>query len=234
MAAVAAPPAEAKATKPGQVTKMVVAADRATGKLGRRSVVVERPLPSAAVAGGVKKAEPKPPAYVERLLRDAAARNDVDPALVGSVIRHESAFNLFARSPKGAMGLMQLMPGTAKQYGADNPYDPRQNVEAGVKYLKHLQEMFDGDLSLTLAAYNAGEGAVAKYGKQVPPYRETVDYVAKVSSSYQQATKVKPAIKPEAEVAKVAAVENSEPVAEKPRPVQLVIDAQGRLFLRTP
>lgn len=111
------------------------------------------------------------------IIESAATRHDVDARIVKAVIQVESAFQPRARSSKGAMGLMQLMPKTARQYKARNPYDPKSNIEAGTKYLKQLLGEFE--LPLALAAYNAGEGAVRRFGG-IPPYAETQAYVAKV------------------------------------------------------
>jgi soluble lytic murein transglycosylase-like protein len=106
-----------------------------------------------------------------------ATAEGVDPDIVKAVIAVESAYKPRARSPKGAMGLMQLMPATARQYAVKDPYDPRANVAAGVKHLKSLMDRFD--LRLALAAYNAGEGAVQRFGG-IPPYRETRAYVSRI------------------------------------------------------
>lgn len=107
----------------------------------------------------------------------------LDPALVIEVVRAESGFNPRARSPKGALGLMQLIPGTAKRFGVRDPFEPTQNLKGGMAYLSWLLQHFDGDLTLTLAGYNAGEGAVERHGG-VPPYRETQDYVKRILSRY--------------------------------------------------
>ncbi|HET6198646.1 MAG TPA: lytic transglycosylase domain-containing protein, partial [Acetobacteraceae bacterium] len=104
----------------------------------------------------------------------------VRPALVRAVMQVESGFNPYARSPKGAMGLMQLMPATAKQYGVRNAFNPADNVRAGVAYLRELLDRYQNNEELALAAYNAGPGAVDKHGQSVPPYRETRSYVAQV------------------------------------------------------
>ena len=112
-----------------------------------------------------------------------AAQHSLHPDFVRAVIQAESAFNPSARSVKGAMGLMQLMPGTAAQYGVTNAYDPVQNIRAGVAYLKSLLVRFGNDVSLALAAYNAGPGAVEKYGRAVPPYKETRNYVSKIRAT---------------------------------------------------
>jgi soluble lytic murein transglycosylase-like protein len=119
-------------------------------------------------------------------VEEAARRHEVEPALLHAVITAESAYNPRAVSPKGAAGLMQLMPATARRLGVDNVYDPDQNIQGGARYLKELLQRFDNDLSLTLAAYNAGEQAVARYGNRVPPYRETRGYVAKVLGLYRK------------------------------------------------
>ena len=111
------------------------------------------------------------------IIERAATKHEVDARIVKAVIQVESAFQPRARSSKGAMGLMQLMPKTARQYEARNPYDPASNIEAGTKYLKRLLEEFE--LPLALAAYNAGEGAVRRFGG-IPPYAETQAYVTKV------------------------------------------------------
>jgi soluble lytic murein transglycosylase-like protein len=115
---------------------------------------------------------------------DAAKRNGIDPLLIYSVMHQESSFKSRAISPKGARGLMQLMPGTAVRFGVTNIFDPQQNIEGGSRYMKFLLDRFDGDLSLALAGYNAGEGAVEKYGFRIPPYAETQEYVRRISQRY--------------------------------------------------
>jgi soluble lytic murein transglycosylase-like protein len=102
------------------------------------------------------------------------------------VISAESGYNPFARSRKGATGLMQLMPETARRYGARNLLDPAQNIHAGARYLRDLMDLFDDDLHLVLAAYNAGENAVLRAGMQIPPYSETMTYVPRVITYYRQ------------------------------------------------
>ncbi|MGA7922021.1 MAG: lytic transglycosylase domain-containing protein [Candidatus Acidiferrales bacterium] len=120
---------------------------------------------------------------LDRIVRDSAARHQVDPALVKAVINTESGWNTHAVSNKGAVGLMQLIPGTAQRFGVGNLFDPAQNVEGGTTYLKSLLDRYDGDLNKSLAAYNAGEGAVDRSGG-VPAYRETQNYVRKVTDQY--------------------------------------------------
>ncbi|RUQ36791.1 MAG: DUF4124 domain-containing protein [Candidatus Competibacteraceae bacterium] len=114
-----------------------------------------------------------------------ATQYRLEPALMHAVISAESSYNPWAVSPKGAMGLMQLMPGTAERFGVNNPYDPIANMHGGARYLRWLLDQFN-DPRLAVAAYNAGEGAVQKYGNQVPPYQETQTYVVRVLDFYQQ------------------------------------------------
>ncbi len=118
------------------------------------------------------------------LVEQAARRYGLDPALVDAVVRAESGYDPQATSPAGAAGLMQLMPATARALGVADPYDPAQNVEGGVRYLRGLLDRF-GDVALALAAYNAGPGAVVRFGG-VPPYRETRAYVERVLSTWQR------------------------------------------------
>jgi len=120
-----------------------------------------------------------PPLEVSRLIERAAARHDVEPELVHAVVRAESGYNDQAVSRAGAMGLMQLMPGTADMVGVRDAFEPAQNVEGGTRYLRMMLDRFGNDLSLAIAAYNAGPGAVENYGG-VPPYRETRDYLQRV------------------------------------------------------
>jgi hypothetical protein len=115
-----------------------------------------------------------------------AKATNIEPALLHAVISVESGYNRFARSNKGAAGLMQLTPDTAIRYGVTNRFDVVQNVWGGARYLRDLLGMFHNDLKLALAAYNAGENAVIKYGNHVPPFRETIDYVPRVLSYYKR------------------------------------------------
>ncbi len=121
---------------------------------------------------------------IDDLIRSNSTRFGLDPYLVFCVIEHESHFQVRATSPKGARGLMQLMPGTASRFGVRRPYDPAENIFGGAQYLKELLKRFDGRLDLVLAGYNAGEGAVMKYGGNVPPYRETREYVKRITRRY--------------------------------------------------
>ena len=133
---------------------------------------------AAPVAPAPKSTDPK------TLVREAAVRNSLPPAFVASVAKAESAMKQSAVSPKGAIGVMQLMPGTAKALDAD-PHDTEQNIDAGTRLLRDLLVKYEGDVVKALAAYNAGPGAVDKYNG-LPPYRETQDYVNKVIRDYQK------------------------------------------------
>jgi soluble lytic murein transglycosylase-like protein len=150
---------------------------------------VPPPPPSPSVLPGAPASQ-APPLTVPELVTRAAERNGLPPAIVHSVARAESAYRADAVSPKGAMGVMQLMPATAALYAA-NPADPEQNIEAGTRYLKDLLLKYmnhEDQVRLALAAYNAGPGAVDKY-KGVPPYRETQNYVERVIREYRQPAK---------------------------------------------
>jgi soluble lytic murein transglycosylase-like protein len=143
--------------------------------------------PALAAASEPVAAKPDPPASPDArtMVRDAARRSGLPPAFVESVAQVESGFRTDAVSPKGALGVMQLMPGTARTLGAD-PHDTAQNIDAGTRLLRDLLVKYDGDVVKALAAYNAGEGAVDKY-QGVPPYSETRWYVKKVIDAYQKA-----------------------------------------------
>jgi soluble lytic murein transglycosylase-like protein len=119
----------------------------------------------------------------ESIIIEHSTRQSLRPELVRAVIQVESGFDPMARSPKGAMGLMQLMPATAKSLGIRRPFDPEENIRGGTTYLRQLLDRYSGDERLALAAYNAGAGSVDKYGGNVPPYRETREYVNKVGSA---------------------------------------------------
>ena len=121
---------------------------------------------------------------VDNYIVESGKRNAVDPLLLYSIMHQESSFKARAMSNKGARGLMQLMPGTASRFGVSNIWDPRQNIEGGARYMRFLLDMFAGDVQLALAGYNAGEGAVMKYGNQVPPYSETREYVRRIGNRY--------------------------------------------------
>jgi soluble lytic murein transglycosylase-like protein len=157
--------------------------------IGKERVArVERDAPAAA-AGASARAHKAfgwttGSARLDQLVRENGARHGVDPYLIFCVMEHESHFRTRAVSPAGAQGLMQLMPGTARRFGVRNVFDPAQNVAGGARYLKELLDLWGGRVDLALASYNAGEGAVMKYGKRVPPYRETRNYVRLIGARY--------------------------------------------------
>ncbi len=121
---------------------------------------------------------------VDGYIEEFSTLYNVDPLLIYAQMSQESAFKGRATSNKGASGFMQLMPDTARRFGVTNIYNPKQNIKAGVKYMRWLLDKFGGDMRLALAGYNAGEGAVMKYGNQIPPYRETQNYVTRIMSHY--------------------------------------------------
>jgi hypothetical protein len=123
-------------------------------------------------------------ATVDSFIVDAGKRHSVDPLLLYSIMHQESTFKARALSHKGARGLMQLMPGTAARFGVTSIWDPKQNIEGGTRYMRWLLDKFEGNINLALAGYNAGEGAVMKYGNRIPPYRETQEYVRRISKRY--------------------------------------------------
>ena len=125
-------------------------------------------------------------ARYSRLIDRVARHNGIPSGLLHAMVRAESAYDPRALSKMGAQGLMQLMPATARRYGVGNSWDPEQNLNGGARYLRDLLEMFEQNLELAVAAYNAGENAVKKYGNQIPPYSETRNYVRKVVAFYRQ------------------------------------------------
>ncbi len=193
---------------PARLTS-VVRADRRTGRLVRS--LASNPAKKQTAWQQAARS-------LDTYVRQTAQRYEVDPLLVDSVIRAESNYNPFAVSSKGAQGLMQLMPGTARRFSVSNSFDPAENIDGGVRYLTYLLKLFGNERSpeqLALAAYNAGEGAVFKYGG-VPPYPETTQYVKKVVHGVQ--------------ARRAAVPEPPEPL--RPRVVEFV-DAQGVVHIQT-
>jgi soluble lytic murein transglycosylase-like protein len=173
-------------------------ADRYIYRMGNMQGFLERGEVAALTA--VREAEPGGEASggaaaspfstghrgLDQLIVDTATRYQLDPLLIYLVMREESGFNYRAVSRVGARGLMQLMPATARRLGVRNIHNPSENVEAGTRYLRWLIEIFDGDVNLALAAYNAGEGAVYRYGRRIPPYPETRRYVWRINAAYRR------------------------------------------------
>lgn len=149
---------------------------RVQARLDSHAVNVSAARPSAPVSGSMSERR----ARYRHLIEANASRYGLSPALLHAVIRTESAYKANALSHAGACGLMQLMPATATRFGVGDIWSPAENIRGGSAYLRFLLDLFDGDLRLALAGYNAGENAVKKFGNQIPPYRETQDYVRKV------------------------------------------------------
>lgn len=151
--------------------------------MGGRHEVIKAPGTKSDGVSGSSKARRE---EFRTLIETAAAKVRLQPDLLHAVILAESGYNPRAISRAGAQGLMQLIPATAQRYGVTDSFDPQQNVSGGARYLRDLLEMFNFDLALALAGYNAGENAVIRYGYQIPPYPETIDYVRKVLGFYQE------------------------------------------------
>jgi soluble lytic murein transglycosylase-like protein len=200
----------------GGAAVSVVRTDPRTGRLVRTVVREHPPVPSALTAA---------PAIVETVDR-IARQNQLSPRLVHSVIQVESNYDPNAVSPKGAQGLMQLIPSTARRFGVSNVFDPADNIQGGARYLKYLLGLYKGDEKLALAAYNAGEAAVSRYGG-VPPFPETQDYVAKVrrraaAAASNETGATRAAVQPnDAEAGEPAEVYN---------PIREVTGANGKVY----
>jgi soluble lytic murein transglycosylase-like protein len=211
------------AERPGVTS--VVRADPRTGRLVRSfvrssvpGVVPSTPQPKrAAVSGQLAQT-------VDRIAR----QNQVSPQLIHSVIRVESNYDPYAVSPKGALGLMQLIPSTARRFGVSDVFDPADNIQGGARYLKYLLELYKGDKALALAAYNAGEGAVSHYGG-IPPFPETRNYVTQVRKRLEETAAPNETPEP------VIAVQRSEAKTAETSPAQVynaiqeVTEADGRV-----
>ena len=170
-----APITEAKTAKPlVKKTAMVATVKMPPVKIGRVTMAMERSM------GNFTTGDSKVDSYIQ----DSSRRYNIDPLLIYAQMHQESSFNSKATSNKGASGLMQLMPATARRLGVTNIYNPKQNIEGGIKYMRLLLDMFGNNVALALAGYNAGEGAVMKYGNQIPPYRETQEYVRRITTRY--------------------------------------------------
>ncbi|MCL4850363.1 MAG: lytic transglycosylase domain-containing protein [Bryobacteraceae bacterium] len=209
----------------------VVRTDQRSGRLVRKVVVKPAPvraIPAKTTTGAAGSGIIDIPRIVEL----TAAKYDLDPLLVHSVIQAESNYDPFAVSPKGAQGLMQLMPATAKRFGVQNVFRAEQNIEGGVRYLRYLHDLFRNP-TLALAAYNAGEGAVLKYNNTVPPYAETRSYVRRVAGKLDRARSARES--GASEPAEVTKSETEGAPAEDAayRPVVSFVDGAGRLYLKT-
>ena len=214
----------------------VVRADVRTGKLVRSVVVTPKTVgpkvvsatvvaPRAVTPTEVPSAPSAPAAAAsgfDAVVESAAARNQLPPQLIHSVIRVESNYNPYAVSSKGALGLMQLIPATARRFGVSDVFDPVENIQGGARYLKYLLDLFNNDYRLALAAYNAGEAAVARYGG-VPPYPETQNYVVQVRKRIEQSQKTAAA------AARKPENKPLEPKSDAPRQIEQVTEADGTI-----
>jgi soluble lytic murein transglycosylase-like protein len=194
------------------VAKSVVRADSHSGRLVRATVIAR---PATPTPGAAQMAE---------IIDKVAAEQGVEAPLAQSIARAESNYDPFAISPKGAQGLMQLEPATARRFGVSNSFDPEENVRGGVKYLKFLLDYYQGDYTKAVAAYNAGEKTVDRY-RGAPPYAETRDYIARVSRNLKSARE---------KASKNTATKVTAPPAETYRPIQASVGSDGRIYYRTP
>jgi soluble lytic murein transglycosylase-like protein len=191
----------------GRLVRSVIVSPKTVGEkqVGEKqvapAVIAPRAVPATAPADS---ADSKAPSGIDEAVEQIAARHGLTPALLHSVIKVESNYNPYAVSPKGAQGLMQLIPETARRFGVANPFNPLENIEGGARYLRYLIDLYgENNGPLVLAAYNAGEAAVAKYGG-VPPYRETQNYLVLVK---KQLDKARPTVAPPPPAPKPAATE---------------------------
>jgi hypothetical protein len=205
----------------------VVRTDVRTGKLVRAMVVTSQRAssiqPASANAGPSETGHP--PAVMTPTVEQIAAEQSLPAELIHSVIKVESNYNPFAISPKGAVGMMQLIPATARRFGVSDVFNPVDNVQGGARYLKYLLDLYHGNYLLALAAYNAGEDAVARYGG-VPPYPETQNYVIQVGKRMEDSRKAAAAAK--SKEIKEAVVK---PVETEPGPnhLQQIVEPDGRV-----
>jgi len=225
-------------TAAAQRITTVIRPDLRTGKLVRSVIVTSKPVAERRVADApvsprvvapvvlAKAAKAPPTTGIDEAIEQIAAQVSLSPQVIHSVIKVESNYNPFAISSKGAQGLMQLIPSTARRFGVSNVFNPAENIQGGSKYLKYLLDLFGGNYALALAAYNAGEAAVARYGG-VPPFPETQNYLILMLRQLQEAKK--------AEVAKQKAIAagQTRPQAETksapagPNHIQEVVEADG-------
>lgn len=168
-------------------------------------------------------------ATIDSYIVTSSKRYGIDPLLIYAQMHQESAFKLRARSYKGASGLMQLMPATAIRFGVTDIYNPQQNIDAGVKYMRWLLDKFGGDVRLALAGYNAGEGAVMKYGNAIPPYRETQEYVRRIMARYGSISN--PNV---AQTVRTVTNTQATRIAEKETPKSLTIYERNTVAIKMP
>jgi hypothetical protein len=222
-------------SQPRRVTS-VVRSEMHTGRLVRSVIVTPRIVPEQRVAETVviprlvspeaepAEEQPAPPAGIDEAVDRIAAQHALPAPLIHSVIKVESNYNPFAVSSKGALGLMQLIPATARRFGVADVFNPIENIQGGARYLKYLLDLYHNDYALALAAYNAGEGAVAKYGT-VPPYKETQNYLHLVADQLKKA-KAKSAVGTGRSTAQPG-VKPAETTPAGPNHIQKVVERDG-------
>jgi hypothetical protein len=231
-------PIFAQAASPAGHVTVVVHPDLRTGKLIRGVVVQPREVvPPREEAARIHEPLVEPISNVSvplssniiEMIDQIARAYDVEGPLVHSVIRAESNYNPQAVSNKGALGMMQLIPSTARRFGVRNPFDPKQNIEGGVRYLRFLLDYYKNDYKKTIAAYNAGEGAVDRY-QGIPPYTETRNYVSQVARNLKAARQAEEA---KIKVAEAKATSVAEPDAGEYKPIRASVAEDGRVYYRT-
>jgi soluble lytic murein transglycosylase-like protein len=214
----------------------VVRPDHRSGKLVRSVVVSPRTMAPRAVAERMVAPREVPPAMprvpsaavtgIDAAVERIAAEHDLSPQLIHSVIKVESNYNPFAVSSKGALGLMQLVPATARRFGVADVFNPVENIQGGAKYLKYLLDLYGNNYALALAAYNAGEGAVAKYGA-VPPYRETQSYLQLVAAQLRKANAEASKLKPPKPAVKTPETEATSAQPAGPNHIREIVQPDG-------
>lgn len=221
---------------PSRRVTSVVRSDVHTGKLVRSVIVTPRVVPEQRVVetviaprvispdGEPAEEKPAPPGSIDEAVDRIAAQHSLSPSLIHSVIKVESNYNPYAVSSKGAQGLMQLIPSTARRFGVGDVFNPVDNIQGGARYLKYLLDLYHNDSELALAAYNAGEGAVAKYGT-VPPYKETQNYLHLVADQLKK-SKAKSAAGT-GRNSKQPAAKAAETTPGEPNHIQKVVDRDG-------
>jgi hypothetical protein len=224
----AAGPLDTETAAPQRITT-VIHPDRRTGKLVRSVMVTPKPVAEPKVVEALVPprvvSEAPTAGGIDEAIEQIAAQVSLSSHVIHSVIKVESNYDPFAISPKGAQGLMQLIPSTARRFGVSNVFNPAENIQGGSKYLKYLLDLYGGNYGLALAAYNAGEGAVARYGG-VPPYPETRNYLISVQRQLQEAKKAEVA-KQKAIAAGQARLEAENKPAAGPNHIQEVVEADG-------
>lgn len=214
------------AEPPARITRRVESIrPDARGRLVRSVTVISRPVSERVITPKIIATAPDAPSVpepvgIDEVVEQIAAQQSLPPQLLHSVIKVESNYNPLAVSNKGAQGLMQLIPATARRFGVENAFNPVENIQGGAKYLRYLLDLYQGDYPLALAAYNAGEGAVAKYGG-VPPYKETRSYVQSVRKQLEK-TSAKPVVKPEPKAAEAVPVSRIVQIVEADGSVRYV------------